>query len=91
MADGGGGEEGSASALRGSARRRGAVQPAGLDADELLTLMHGSDPVKVELNRLENEVRGELMIPGWYSFNSIYRLLGILRANAYVFFSFGFR
>lgn len=64
MADGGGGEEGSASALRGSARRRGAVQPAGLDADELLTLMHGSDPVKVELNRLENEVRGELMIPG---------------------------
>lgn len=57
MADGGG-EEGNASALKGSARRRGAVQ-AGLDADDLLTLMHGSDPVKVELNRLENEVRGE--------------------------------
>ncbi|KAL5211716.1 hypothetical protein ABZP36_022563 [Zizania latifolia] len=55
MADGYG-EEGNASALKGSARRRGAVQP-GLDADELLTLMHGSDPVKVELNRLENEVR----------------------------------
>jgi hypothetical protein len=31
----------------------------GLDADDLLTLMHGSDPVKVELNRLENEARGE--------------------------------
>ncbi|XP_006647855.2 microtubule-associated protein 70-2 [Oryza brachyantha] len=57
MADGGGGEEGS-SALKGSARRRGGVvQPPGMDADELLTLMHGSDPVKVELNRLENEVR----------------------------------
>ncbi|KAL5208236.1 hypothetical protein ABZP36_032671 [Zizania latifolia] len=55
MADGCG-EEGNASALKGSARRRGVVQP-GLDADELLTLMHGSDPVKVELNRLENEVR----------------------------------
>ncbi|KAG8059507.1 hypothetical protein GUJ93_ZPchr0002g26649 [Zizania palustris] len=54
--DDGCGEEGNASALKGSARRRGAVQP-GLDADELLTLMHGSDPVKVELNRLENEVR----------------------------------
>jgi len=23
-----------------------------------MTLLHGSDPVKVELNRLENEVRG---------------------------------
>jgi hypothetical protein len=59
MADGGG-EEGNASAHKGSARRRGPVQ-AGLDADDLLTLMHGSDPVKVELNRLENEVRGELI------------------------------
>jgi hypothetical protein len=57
MADGGG-EEGNASAHKGSARRRGVAQ-VGLDADDLLTLMHGSDPVKVELNRLENEVRGE--------------------------------
>uniref|UniRef100_A0ACD5YTQ6 Uncharacterized protein n=1 Tax=Avena sativa TaxID=4498 RepID=A0ACD5YTQ6_AVESA len=55
MADGGG-EEGNASAHKSSSRRRGAAQ-LGLDADELLTLMHGSDPVKVELNRLENEVR----------------------------------
>jgi hypothetical protein len=64
MADGGGGEEGNASAHKSSSRRRGAAQVA-LDADELLTLMHGSDPVKVELNRLENEVRGEL-IPASY-------------------------
>jgi hypothetical protein len=61
MADGGGGgDEGNASAHKSSSRRRGAAQVA-LDADELLTLMHGSDPVKVELNRLENEVRGELI------------------------------
>lgn len=59
MADGGG-EEGNASSAHksSSSRRRGAAQ-VGLDADELLTLMHGSDPLKVELNRLENEVRGE--------------------------------
>jgi hypothetical protein len=63
MADG---EEGNASAHKGSSRRRGAAQVA-LDADELLTLMHGSDPVKVELHRLENEVRGELFIPASHS------------------------
>ncbi|KAE8736312.1 Microtubule-associated protein 70-2 [Hibiscus syriacus] len=41
---------------KGSLRRR-AVRPS-FDADnELITLLHGSDPVKVELNRLENEVR----------------------------------
>uniref|UniRef100_A0A1D1YSS7 Microtubule-associated protein 70-2 n=2 Tax=Anthurium amnicola TaxID=1678845 RepID=A0A1D1YSS7_9ARAE len=28
-----------------------------LDEDDLLLLVHGSDPVKIELNRLENEVR----------------------------------
>ncbi|OMO72901.1 Myosin II heavy chain-like protein [Corchorus capsularis] len=27
------------------------------DVDDIITLMHGSDPVRVELNRLENEVR----------------------------------
>ncbi|KAF5777468.1 putative microtubule-associated protein [Helianthus annuus] len=37
-------------------RRRTAVRPS-LDADEFMNLLHGSDPVKVELNRLENEVR----------------------------------
>ncbi|OVA12171.1 Microtubule-associated protein 70 [Macleaya cordata] len=37
-------------------RRRPSVRPS-LDADEFINLLHGSDPVKVELNRLENEVR----------------------------------
>ncbi|CAK9182521.1 unnamed protein product, partial [Ilex paraguariensis] len=40
----------------GSSRRRASVRPS-LDADEFINLLHGSDPVKVELNRLENEVR----------------------------------
>ncbi|GLT28365.1 hypothetical protein SLA2020_033050 [Shorea laevis] len=41
---------------KGSSRRR-TIRPS-FDADnEFLTLLHGSDPVKVELNRLENEVR----------------------------------
>ncbi|XVF49852.1 hypothetical protein PTKIN_Ptkin04bG0049600 [Pterospermum kingtungense] len=43
---------------KGSSRRR-VVRPS-FDADnEFITLLHGSDPVKVELNRLENEVRGK--------------------------------
>lgn len=42
---------------KGSSRRRAAMRPS-MDADEFMTLLHGSDPVKVELNRLENEVRG---------------------------------
>ena len=49
---------------RGSARRRGGgggVRPPSMDADEFMNLLHGSDPVKVELNRLENEVRGKKM------------------------------
>uniref|UniRef100_A0A5B6ZHG2 Putative microtubule-associated protein 70-2 n=1 Tax=Davidia involucrata TaxID=16924 RepID=A0A5B6ZHG2_DAVIN len=41
-----------------SSRRRASVRPS-LDADEFINLLHGSDPVKVELNRLENEVRGD--------------------------------
>ncbi|KAH7570875.1 hypothetical protein JRO89_XS05G0211100 [Xanthoceras sorbifolium] len=42
---------------RSSSRRRASVRPS-FDADnEFMTLLHGSDPVKVELNRLENEVR----------------------------------
>lgn len=48
-------------APRGFSRRRGTVR-ASLDADELMALMHGSDPVRVELTRLENELRGELLI-----------------------------
>lgn len=41
-----------------SSRRRASLRPS-LDADELMNLLHGSDPVKLELNRLENEVRGQ--------------------------------
>jgi hypothetical protein len=85
MADGGGGEEGNASAHKGSSRRRGAAQVA-LDADELLTLMHGSDPVKVELNRLENEVRGELFIRASHSQRSYGILLCIWWIFASLFF-----
>ncbi|WCJ33622.1 Microtubule-associated protein 70-1 [Euphorbia peplus] len=42
---------------KGSSRRRTSVRPS-FDADnEFMTSMHGSDPVKFELNRLDNEVR----------------------------------
>ncbi|KAJ9153043.1 hypothetical protein P3X46_026532 [Hevea brasiliensis] len=42
---------------KSSSRRRTSVRRS-FDADnEIITLLHGSDPVKVELNRLENEVR----------------------------------
>ncbi|CAL9100309.1 unnamed protein product [Musa textilis] len=37
-------------------RRRASMKP-NLEVDEFINLLHGSDPVKVELNRLENEVR----------------------------------
>uniref|UniRef100_A0A1J3D568 Microtubule-associated protein 70-1 n=2 Tax=Noccaea caerulescens TaxID=107243 RepID=A0A1J3D568_NOCCA len=41
---------------KGLSRRR-SMKPS-FDADnEFITLLHGSDPVKIELNRLENEVR----------------------------------
>ncbi|KAG6504718.1 microtubule-associated protein 70-1-like isoform X1 [Zingiber officinale] len=40
-----------------SAQRRRASSKPYLEAEELINLLHGSDPVKVELNRLENEVR----------------------------------
>ncbi|KAG7025140.1 Microtubule-associated protein 70-4, partial [Cucurbita argyrosperma subsp. argyrosperma] len=39
-----------------SSQRRTSVRPS-LDADDFLNLFHGLDPVKVELNRLKNEVR----------------------------------
>lgn len=44
---------------KSSAKRR-PIRPS-FDAaadNEFITQLHGSDPVKVELNRLENEVRG---------------------------------
>ncbi|XP_031477017.1 microtubule-associated protein 70-2-like [Nymphaea colorata] len=37
-------------------KKKSMIRPS-LDADEFINLLHGSDPVKVELNRLENEVR----------------------------------
>ncbi|KMS97329.1 hypothetical protein BVRB_6g156080 [Beta vulgaris subsp. vulgaris] len=40
-----------------SSRSRRPSRRPSLDADDFLNLLHGSDPVKVELNRLENEVR----------------------------------
>ncbi|XP_061351219.1 microtubule-associated protein 70-2-like isoform X2 [Gastrolobium bilobum] len=42
---------------KSSSRRRAPSMRPSLDADEFMNLLHGSDPVKVELNRLENEVR----------------------------------
>ncbi|KAK7320084.1 hypothetical protein RJT34_04815 [Clitoria ternatea] len=42
---------------KSSSRRRPHSMRPSLDADEFMNLLHGSDPVKVELNRLENEVR----------------------------------
>lgn len=42
---------------KSSTRRRAHMRPS-MDSDEFINLLHGSDPVKVELNRLENEVRG---------------------------------
>ncbi|KAF3331594.1 microtubule-associated protein 70-2-like isoform X2 [Carex littledalei] len=61
---GGGASGGNAAVLassmsfKGASRRRTApaIRPS-LDADEFINLLHGSDPVRVELNRLENEVR----------------------------------
>lgn len=35
-----------------------AISRAGSEMDDIITLLHGSDPVRVELTRLENEVRG---------------------------------
>jgi hypothetical protein len=39
--------------------RRKSVRPS-YETEELLNLLHGSDPVRLELTRLENEVRGKL-------------------------------
>ncbi|CAH9105410.1 unnamed protein product [Cuscuta epithymum] len=38
-------------------RRKPAASRAGSEADDFFNLLHGSDPVRVELTRLENEVR----------------------------------
>jgi hypothetical protein len=41
-----------------SMRRKSLIRPS-LETEDLLNLLHGSDPVRVELSRLENEVRGK--------------------------------
>ncbi|GAB4828705.1 hypothetical protein Ancab_018370 [Ancistrocladus abbreviatus] len=41
---------------KSSSRRRASRRPS-FDSDDFINLLHGSDPVKVELNRLENEAR----------------------------------
>ncbi|KAJ6809498.1 microtubule-associated protein 70-2-like isoform X2 [Iris pallida] len=46
----------SSSSSSGLLRRRPSTK-LNLEAEEFMNLLHGSDPVKVELNRLENEVR----------------------------------
>jgi len=38
-------------------RRRSIGRSSFPESDDIITQLHGSDPVKVELNRLENEVR----------------------------------
>lgn len=35
----------------------GVINRAGSEVDDIITLLHGSDPVRVELNRLENDLR----------------------------------
>lgn len=65
----GGSGEGMAAALTASGsfkdgkalRRKPSMKPS-LETDEFINLLHGSDPVKVELNRLENEVRGRNVV-----------------------------
>ncbi|XP_074295574.1 microtubule-associated protein 70-2-like [Silene latifolia] len=42
---------------KSSSRRRPSRRPSLGDNDEFLNLLHGSDPVKLELNRLENDLR----------------------------------
>ncbi|KAG9146185.1 hypothetical protein Leryth_007896 [Lithospermum erythrorhizon] len=41
----------------GLMRRRALVRKGSMDGDEFLNFLHGSDPVKLELNRLENDLR----------------------------------
>lgn len=69
---------------RSSSRRR-PVRPS-FDADnEFMTLLHGSDPVKVELNRLENEVRGAKCGSIW-RFVYLFNFLGKKNLFCFLFF-----
>ncbi|KAL6988021.1 hypothetical protein U1Q18_013767 [Sarracenia purpurea var. burkii] len=40
-----------------SRKKPASISRAGSEVDDFITLLHGSDPVRVELNRLDNEVR----------------------------------
>ncbi|KAG6588605.1 Microtubule-associated protein 70-4, partial [Cucurbita argyrosperma subsp. sororia] len=46
---------------KSSSQWRTLVRPS-MDANDFLNLFHGSDPVKVELNRLENEAEEKLKL-----------------------------
>lgn len=46
-----------AAAAGGGGGGGGVITRAGSDVDEIITLLHGSDPIRVELNRLENDLR----------------------------------
>lgn len=48
------------------------ISRAGSDVDDIITLLHGSDPVRVELNRLENEVRGHFSLSFTSLFSFVY-------------------
>ncbi|CAI9782856.1 unnamed protein product [Fraxinus pennsylvanica] len=43
--------------LKAKKKSSAALYQAGSEVDDIVTLLHGSDPVRVELTRLENEVR----------------------------------
>lgn len=44
--------------LKAKKKSSAGLYQAGSEVDDIVTLLHGSDPVRVELTRLENEVRG---------------------------------
>lgn len=55
----------------GGSKGRRSMKPSATADDEFITLLHGSDPVRIELSRLENEVRGTiitLLSPSLYSY-----------------------
>ena len=43
----------------GGRRKGGGRRGSSMEEEEFLSMLHGSDPVKIELNRLENELRGD--------------------------------
>jgi hypothetical protein len=55
--DGGGG--GGGRAMKQPQQRQARLKPA-LEMEDLISLLHGSDPVRVELTRLENDLHCQL-------------------------------